>query len=101
MGFVIDCTQPVDDKVLDVAMFEKYLHDKIKIGGKTAALAANNVVISRDRTKLTIASPAELKFSKRQLCKTKEKPKQSKAKQTQSKAKNKAKQSKRKATQGK
>lgn len=54
--FVIDCTQPVDDKVLDVAQFEKYLHDKIKIGGKTGALAANNVAISRDRTKLTIAS---------------------------------------------
>ena len=48
-------------------MFEKYLHDKIKIGGKTSALAANNVVISRDRTKLTISSPAELGFSKRQL----------------------------------
>ena len=57
----------MDDKVLDVAMFEKYLHDKIKIGGKTGALAANSVVISRDRTKLTVSSPAELKFSKRQL----------------------------------
>mmetsp|Transcript_27184 Transcript_27184/g.38181 ORF Transcript_27184/g.38181 Transcript_27184/m.38181 type:complete len:119 (-) Transcript_27184:69-425(-) len=65
--FVIDCTQPVDDKVLDVALFEKYLHDHIKIGGKTGALAANNVAITRDRTKLTVASPAELKFSKRQL----------------------------------
>lgn len=65
--FVIDCTQPVDDKVLDVASFEKYLHDRIKIGGKTGALAANNVVISRDRTKLTVASPSDLKFSKRQL----------------------------------
>mmetsp|Transcript_14663 Transcript_14663/g.41527 ORF Transcript_14663/g.41527 Transcript_14663/m.41527 type:complete len:139 (-) Transcript_14663:84-500(-) len=65
--FVIDCTQPVDDKVLDVALFEKYLHDRIKIDGKTGALAANSVVIQRDRTKLTIASPAELGFSKRQL----------------------------------
>jgi large subunit ribosomal protein L22e len=65
--FVIDCTQPVDDKVLDVALFEKYLHDRIKISGKTGALANNNVVISRDRTKLIVASPAELKFSKRQL----------------------------------
>jgi len=65
--FVIDCTQPVDDKVLDVAQFEKYLHDKIKIGNKTGALSGNNVVITRDRTKLTISSPAELKFSKRQL----------------------------------
>jgi large subunit ribosomal protein L22e len=64
---VIDCTQPVDDKVLDVAQFEKYLQDRIKIDGKTGQMAASNVVISRDRTKLTIASPAELAFSKRQL----------------------------------
>eukprot|EP00540_Astrosyne_radiata_P022175 CAMPEP_0116851674 /NCGR_PEP_ID=MMETSP0418-20121206/16863_1 /TAXON_ID=1158023 /ORGANISM="Astrosyne radiata, Strain 13vi08-1A" /LENGTH=128 /DNA_ID=CAMNT_0004483741 /DNA_START=86 /DNA_END=469 /DNA_ORIENTATION=+ len=65
--FVIDCAQPVEDKVLDVGSFEKYLHDRIKIGGKTGTLAANNVAITRDRTKLTVASPAELKFSKRQL----------------------------------
>jgi large subunit ribosomal protein L22e len=64
---VIDCTQPVDDKVLDVAQFEKYLHDRIKINSKTGQLAAQNVVVTRDRTKLTIASPAELNFSKRQL----------------------------------
>lgn len=55
------------DKVLDVAQFEKFLQDKIKIGGKTGQLAASNVVLARDRTKLTIASPADLKFSKRQL----------------------------------
>jgi len=65
--FVIDCTQPVDDKVLDIAQFEKYLHDRIKISGKTGQLANNNVAISRDRTKLTVTSPAELGFSKRQL----------------------------------
>jgi large subunit ribosomal protein L22e len=65
--FVIDCTQPVDDKVLDVAQFEKYLHDHIKIKGKTGQLAQQNVVLTRDRTKLTVASPAELDFSKRQL----------------------------------
>jgi len=53
--------------VLDVASFEKYLHDRIKIGGKTGALAANNVSISRDRTKLTVSSPSDLGFSKRQL----------------------------------
>jgi large subunit ribosomal protein L22e len=64
---VIDCTQPVDDKVLDVAAFEKYLSEKIKIDGKTAMLANSNVVLTRDRTKLTVSSPAELGFSKRQL----------------------------------
>lgn len=50
-----------------MGLFETYLQEKIKIGGKTGALAANNVVISKDRTKLTVASPADLKFSKRQL----------------------------------
>jgi large subunit ribosomal protein L22e len=65
--FVIDCTQPVEDKVLDVAQFEKYLQDKIKIDGKTGQMAASSVVISRDKTKLTVASPQELGFSKRQL----------------------------------
>jgi large subunit ribosomal protein L22e len=57
----------VDDKVLDIAQFEKYLHDRIKINGKTGQLAANKVELSRDRSKITVASPAELGFSKRQL----------------------------------
>lgn len=65
--FVLDCTAPVEDKVLDVASFEKYLHDRIKVDGKTGALASNNVVITREKTKLTVASPADLGFSKRQL----------------------------------
>jgi large subunit ribosomal protein L22e len=50
-----------------VAHFEKYLHDRIKIAKKTGQLAANNVTVTRDRTKLTVASPQELGFSKRQL----------------------------------
>jgi len=65
--FVIDCTAPVDDKVLDVASFEKYLQERIKVDGKTGNLAQSNVVITRDRTKLTVASPSEVGFSKRQL----------------------------------
>lgn len=50
-----------------MAMFEKYLQERIKIGGKTGQLANHNVVISRDKTKLTVSSPQELNFSKRQL----------------------------------
>merc|ERR1712085_238786 len=65
--FIIDCTAPVDDKVLDIASFEKYLNERIKVEGKTGNLAQCNVVLSRDRTKLTVASPTELRFSKRQL----------------------------------
>mmetsp|Transcript_43506 Transcript_43506/g.85411 ORF Transcript_43506/g.85411 Transcript_43506/m.85411 type:complete len:119 (-) Transcript_43506:75-431(-) len=63
--FVIDCAQPVADKVLDVASFEKYLHDRIKVNGKTNNLG-DNVTISRDATKLTV-SAIDIAFSKRQL----------------------------------
>lgn len=65
--FVVDCSEAVDDKVLDVAAFEKYLQDRIKINGKTGQLAGHSVIITRDRTKVTVASPSELGFSKRQL----------------------------------
>jgi len=65
--FVIDCTPAVEDKVVDMAAFEKYMVDHIKINNKTNQLESNNVVLSLDRTKLTVASPAELGFSKRQL----------------------------------
>jgi len=50
---------------LDLASFEKYLHDRIKIDGKTGNLGGV-VTISRDRTKLTVAASTP-NFSKRQL----------------------------------
>ncbi|KAL3795066.1 hypothetical protein HJC23_006387 [Cyclotella cryptica] len=65
--FVIDCSAPVDDKVLDIASFEKYMQERIKVEGKTGNLAQNNVAVSRDSTKLTVAIPADVKLSKRQL----------------------------------
>jgi len=64
---VLDCTAPVDDKVLDMGSFEKYLQDRIKVDGKTGALASNGVSVTRDRTKITVAAPAEVQFPKRQL----------------------------------
>ncbi len=36
--FVIDCTKPVEDKIMDIASFEKFLKDKIKVNGKTGAI---------------------------------------------------------------
>lgn len=32
--FVIDCTKPVDDKIMDIASFETFLTEKIKVDGK-------------------------------------------------------------------
>merc|ERR1712127_69304 len=65
--FVLDCTAPVDDKVLDMGSFEKYLQDRIKVDGKTGSLASNNVTVSRDRTKITVTAPSDVQFPKRQL----------------------------------
>ena len=56
--------QPVEDKVLDAADFEKYLHDRIKVNGKAGKLGTK-VTITRDKSKITVA--AELPFSKRYL----------------------------------
>jgi large subunit ribosomal protein L22e len=53
--------------VLDIASFEKYLQERIKVEGKTGNLAQNNVVVSRDPSKLTVAVPGDVKLSKRQL----------------------------------
>ena len=64
LRFTIDCTAPVDDHVMDPASFEKFLHDRIKINGKTGVLG-DNVTISRDKTKIQIAAVAP--FSKRYL----------------------------------
>ncbi|GMI27374.1 hypothetical protein TeGR_g14487 [Tetraparma gracilis] len=47
---IVDCTAPVNDKVIDLATFEKFLHDKIKVNGKCPA-PAGAVEISRDKTK--------------------------------------------------
>ncbi|KAJ8981947.1 hypothetical protein NQ317_002119 [Molorchus minor] len=38
LKFVIDCTHPVEDSILDVGNFEQYLKTRIKINGKTGYL---------------------------------------------------------------
>ena len=47
-----------------MASFEKFLHDRIKVGGKAGQLGSK-VTISRDKSKLSVT--AELPFSKRYL----------------------------------
>lgn len=61
---MIDCSAPVSDSVLDVANFEKYLHDKIKVNGKAGNLGGK-ITLSRDKNKISVS--AELPFSKRYL----------------------------------
>lgn len=35
LTFTIDCSKPVEDKIMEIASFEKFLLDKIKVDGKT------------------------------------------------------------------
>ncbi|EOY11519.1 Uncharacterized protein TCM_026667, partial [Theobroma cacao] len=35
--FTIDCSKPVEDKIMEIASLEKFLQERIKVGGKAAA----------------------------------------------------------------
>ncbi|EOX95093.1 Ribosomal L22e family protein isoform 3, partial [Theobroma cacao] len=63
-SFTIDCAKPVEDKIMDIASLEKFLQERIKVGGKAGALG-DSVTLTRDKSKITVTSDAN--FSKRYL----------------------------------
>ncbi|KAL9272264.1 Large ribosomal subunit protein eL22z-like protein [Drosera capensis] len=60
-SFTIDCSKPVEDKIMDIASLEKFLQERIKVAGKAGALG-DAVTVS----KITVSS-ADSDFSKRYL----------------------------------
>jgi len=62
--FVLDCSRPQEDGIFNSSDFEKYLHERIKVNGKTNNLG-NNVTIERNKAKITVVS--DIPFSKRYL----------------------------------
>merc|ERR1712127_850548 len=62
--FVIDCSEPVEDDIFDIASFEKFLHDRIKIKGKTGVLG-DSVTIVREGSSINVT--CKIAFSKRYL----------------------------------
>lgn len=48
LKYVIDCFIPVEDRVLDPASFEKFLHDRIKVNGKAGQLG-DAITITREK----------------------------------------------------
>lgn len=60
--FVIDCGKPVEDKIMDIASLEKFLQERIKVGGKAGALG-DSVTVVREKSKITVTSDSN--FSKR------------------------------------
>ncbi|KAJ1757816.1 60S ribosomal protein L22 [Coemansia sp. RSA 1822] len=62
--YVIDVSAPANDKIFDVAAFEKFLHDRIKVEGRTNNLG-ERVNITRTDDKIVVE--AKIDFSKRYL----------------------------------
>lgn len=65
MNFTVDCSRPSDDQIFDVAAFENYLHDRIKVNGKAGALG-DQVTVKRSGSVITVASPS-VHYSKRYI----------------------------------
>eukprot|EP01134_Creolimax_fragrantissima_P001006 CFRG1006T1 len=64
LKFTIDCARPVDDSILDIDSFVKFLHDRVKVDGKVGNLGSKVSIVAAG-TKVNIT--AEEPFSKRYL----------------------------------
>ena len=62
--FCIDSSHPVEDGIMNASDFEKFLHERIKVNGKTNNLG-NFVTIERNKSKISVT--ADCRFSKRYL----------------------------------
>jgi large subunit ribosomal protein L22e len=87
LSFVVDCSKPVEDEIMDIGAFEKFLAERIKVGGKAGAMVfrvacklldvkyhakllatmagalGDSVKITRDKARITVTS--EIQISKR------------------------------------
>jgi len=63
--FVLNCSQPVNDKIFDLGAFEKFLHDRIKVDGRTGNLGENIVISQQAGSKIEVVAHQE--FSGRYL----------------------------------
>merc|ERR1711862_691008 len=62
--YEIECEIPVKDGIMDPASFEKFLKEKIKVGGEAGVLG-DKVTVSRNNTRIIV--DAQAPFSKRYL----------------------------------
>merc|ERR1719183_2856397 len=64
MKFAIDYSVPLEDGLFQGEQFERFLHERIKVDGKTGNLG-DKVTITREKAKIFVT--AELPFAKRCL----------------------------------
>ncbi|TID18776.1 gb [Venturia nashicola] len=63
--FIINCSSPVNDKIFDLSAFEKFLHDRIKVDGRTGNLGETIVISQQGEGKIEVVAHQE--FSGRYL----------------------------------
>ncbi|KAK3078206.1 60S ribosomal protein L22 [Coniosporium uncinatum] len=63
--FIINASQPANDKIFDVAAFEKFLHDRIKVEGRTNNLGDKVEISQVGEGKIEVVAHQE--FSGRYL----------------------------------
>lgn len=63
--FTINASQPASDKIFDVAAFEKFLHDKIKVDGRVGNLGDVVQISQQGEGKIEVV--AHIDFSGRYL----------------------------------
>ncbi|KAL9014801.1 MAG: hypothetical protein Q9173_000555 [Seirophora scorigena] len=63
--FIINASQPASDKIFDVAAFEKFLHDKIKVDNRVGNLGDTVQISQQGEGKIEVV--AHIQFSGRYL----------------------------------
>ena len=62
---MINASQPVNDKIFDISAYEKFLHDRIKVDGRTGNLGDNVQISQIGDGKVEVV--AHLEFSGRYI----------------------------------
>ncbi|EPZ33934.1 ribosomal protein L22e [Rozella allomycis CSF55] len=64
LKFTVDCSAPVKDGVFDIASYEKFLKERIKVDGRVGNLGTS-VAVTKEGNKMSVSS--NIAFSKRYL----------------------------------
>ncbi|KAJ3013368.1 hypothetical protein HKX48_005800 [Thoreauomyces humboldtii] len=65
--FTIDCSSPANDGIFDVDSFEKFLHDRVKVAGRTGNLGEAVTIAKGAAGHLVLTAQPSVQFSKRYI----------------------------------
>jgi len=64
LSFVVDCTKPVEDTVMDIAAFEQFLAERIKVDGKAGTRALSPLLRTGElHEEIVIATTSDMQVT--------------------------------------